>query len=294
MRISTAFQYETAMRDVATAQERYIETQRQVSTGKKLNVPSDDPVGAATVLIIGSLQSAIGQYKKNIGTAKGYLGFTDGALEGSSTVMKRAYELAVRGATGTVDQTGREGMVREIDELQKRLVALGNTRGPSGQYIFAGQSTDVQPFTVSISGVSFNGDANDVLIEAGPGQTVTANVSAGQTLTDAYNALESLKNNLIGGNTGAISGVDITALQNSDATLNRLRGTVGARLQTVDALQSDHDRRTEELTSRASDIQDIDFSEAVMKFRLAETAYQAALGAASQGFRLSLMDFIRG
>jgi flagellar hook-associated protein 3 FlgL len=145
---------------------------------------------------------------------------------------------------------------------------------------------------VTTGGLNYHGDANEILIESGPGSTMASNVPGGQLFTDAYAALESLKNNLQSGNPGAIGGVDIAALQSTLATINNVRGTVGARLQAIEKIDADHNRRIDDFSAQISDVEDIDISEAVMKFRLAETAYQAALGAASQGFRLSLVDFL--
>ena len=110
----------------------------------------------------------------------------------------------------------------------------------------------------------------------------------------AYDRLETLKNSLIGGNVGAISGVSITELQDSQRQFSHARGVVGTKMKRVDDLTRDMDRRKDDLTQGISDVEEIDLSQAVMDYQLAQTAYQAALSVASQGFGLSLMDFIRG
>ncbi len=294
MRISTGYQFDTYTRDVSRAFERYIETQRQVATGKKLLQPSDDPLGTSFVLNYRKLKNGIEQYQENLLTAKGYLGFTEEALGETGTIMRRAYQLAVQGANGATDQTGREGMIRELSEMQRRLVELGNTRGPSNQYVFAGQKSDARPFSVSGSSLVFSGDDLDVVVETGPGQTMPINTPAGALFTDAHVAIENLKSNLQGGNPGAISGLDIPALQDSLQAFTNARGVVGARLRSVEDLDVDFSRRLDEFTKQISDVEDVDLTQAVTDFRLAETAYQAALQVAGQGFRLSLMDFIRG
>jgi len=69
---------------------------------------------------------------------------------------------------------------------------------------------------------------------------------------------------------------------------------VGARLRTVDDLTERYIRMSDEFTKHISDVEEVDVDQAIMQYRLAETAYTAALQVASQGFRLSLMDFIRG
>ncbi len=294
MRISTAYQYDTYSRDIARAQQSYLKFQRQVSTGKRINSPSDDPFGTGTILNLGSLRDATTQYTKNLQSGKTFMSFTESALGEVVTGLRRAYQLAVGGANGATDQTGREGMVQEIGQIQKRLLDLANTKGAQGQYIFAGQTANQQPLTL-VGGVpQVNGGNTDVIIESSPGQTIQINSIVAQKMADAYNQLESLKQHLNSGDTGALSGVDIPTLQASMDLFNTERGKVGAKLQEVETGLSMMQRRSDEFTQAISDTEEVDMADAIMKYQAAETAYTAALNVASQGFRLSLMDFING
>lgn len=293
MRISTPYQYGTYSSDVARAQERYVSLQRQVSTGKRINVLSDDPLGMASVISLRHLQEGLGQYQKNLTAAKGQLGLAEASLGEAQTLMRRSYELAVSGANGATDPQARSAMVSELNEIQKRLLDLGNTQGSNGQYLFGGQITDVKPFTVDTSGLVYNGDDLDRMVEAAPGEILVSSVPARQIVTDAYAAIESLKTHLQGDH-NAISGVDIPALQESLRDINGLRGVVGARLGSVEQWMNDHARRGDEFAVNISDIEEVDITEAIVQYQMAETAYGAALQVASQGFRLSLMDFIQG
>lgn len=293
MRVSTPYQYGTYSSDVARAQERYIGLQRQVATGKRLNSLSDDPLGLASVLSLKHLREGLGQYQKNLTAAKGQLGLAEASLGEAHTLVRRSYELAVSGANGATDPKARLAMVSELNEIQKRLVDLGNTQGSNGQYLFGGQMTDQKPFTIDTTGLVFNGDDFDRVVETAPGEVLVASVPARQVITDAYAAIESLKTHLQGDH-NAISGVDLPALQSSLDAFNGLRGVVGARLGSVEQWMNDHARRGDELTSSISDIEEVDITEAIVQYQMAETAYSAALQVASQGFRLSLMDFIQG
>lgn len=294
MRISSNFQYESYKAQVAGALERYTEAQLQVSSGKRLNKPSDDPLGSGILLSYSKLRASIEQYGKNVSAAEGYLGFTETALGELTTLTRRAYEFAVRSANGATDQAGRQGMVTEVEEIQRRLIDLGNSRGPQNQFIFAGHSTKTQPFALGPSGITFSGDNNAYTVEVGPNQLLAANLPGEDLFTGLYNALESLKTNLQGGNLGALSGQDIPELQNQLDSIAQLRGVVGSRLNTISNLKVEHTRRIDELTARSADIEEVDMTDAVVKLRVAETAYHAALATVSQGFGLSLIDFIQG
>ncbi|MBX3119896.1 MAG: flagellar hook-associated protein FlgL [Fimbriimonadaceae bacterium] len=293
MRISTAYQYETYSRDIAKAQESYLAAQRAVTTGKRVNQPSDDPFGTGNILKLGNMRDASNQYMKNLQTGATFMKFTESALEETVTGLRRAYQLAVSGANGATDQTSRVGMVEEIQQIQKRLLDTANSRGPNGKYLFAGQTSDQQPLTLVGGVVQVNGGNTQVFVESAPGQTIQINSVVAQKMADAYNNLEELKNHLTSGDTGALSGIDIPALQGAMDGFNYERGKVGAKLKEVETGLAMMQRRSDEFTKAISDTEEVDMAEAIMKYQAAETAYTAALNVASQGFRLSLMDFIQ-
>lgn len=294
MRISTAYQFDSYTNDIRLAQERLADAERQVSSGKRIETPSDDPLGTSRALSMRSYKSVTEQYQKNLQTAKGFLGYTESALSSTYDGVRRAYTLAVSGANSSTDQAGRNAMAQEITDIQARLVQQANTRGPSGQYIFAGQKTNAVPYTVSGTTVTYNGDANPMQVEVGAGEVMQVNTIPEPMFSDIYNKLETLKNNLLGGNVGAISGTSINDMQGAMDTVSAERGKIGANLRKIDDYTSQYTRRVDDLTQGISDIEEVDISQAIMKYQLAQTTYQGALNVASQGFRLSLMDFIRG
>jgi flagellar hook-associated protein 3 FlgL len=294
MRISTAYQFDMYSNDIRVAQERLAAAGRQVSTGKRIEKASDDPLGASRMLSMKSYKAATEQYSANLNVAKGVLGYTEEALSSVYDGLKRAYTLAVQGANSPTDQEGRNAMAQEIRSIQDRLVQQSNTRGPSGQYIFAGQKNGTVPYTVSGNTLAFSGDTKAVLVEASPQETMQVNTVAEPMMTDIYNKLETLRNNLLGGNVGAISGVGINDMQAAMQSVSAERGQVGAKLRKVQDYSDQYTRRVDDLTQGISDIEEVDISEAIMKYQAAQSTYQGALTVASKGFQLSLMDFIRG
>jgi flagellar hook-associated protein 3 FlgL len=210
-----------------------------------------------------------------------------------STLLKRVNELAVSGANAATDQVGREAMVSELTEIQRRLVDLGNATGPNDAHLFSGQMTDTKPFAVASGAVTYNGDGNDLTAEISPTDTIAYNVQLGTLLPTVYGQLEQLKNDLQGGNTGAISGVDIPNVQVAIRSFDQLRGRIGTSIQSATQAIDHNQRRMDDLTSRISDVEDVDMSEAIIQYKTAETAYQAAMQTVSLGSQLTLMDFLR-
>lgn len=292
-RISTAYQFDTYASDIRRASESYFDAQRRVSSGKRIERMSDDPLGASLSLNMKTLKKGIEGYASNLKLAKGVLGTSEQALSEVSDMLKRANTLALSGANAATDQNARTAMIQEIDAIQSRLVTLGNSRGPSGQYVFSGQKNDTPPFTTSGSGIQYNGDHNNIAIETDPTATMPITTQGDPLFTDIYNRLETLKTNLAGGNIGGITGVSIAEIQNSQKSVDAARGQVGIRLSTIQTMLDHYDRRTDELTTGISDIEDVDMSDAIVRYQQTMTAYQAALQVASKGYSLSLMDFIR-
>jgi flagellar hook-associated protein 3 FlgL len=293
MRISTSQQFHHYSTSIAETQGRYLDIQRQLASGKRISSISDDPAGTSMSVSLHALKSAAERYTKNLEYGQSFLKFTENSIGDTNDLMRRAYELAVRGANDATDQKAREGMIHEVNELQRRLIDLGNSRGPNGAYLFAGQMTNTKPFTFALGVPSYQGDQNPLVIEHAAGETLQVNSDADTLYLDAWNRLESLKANLQGGNAGAISGIDIPALQQTLEDLTYERGRIGAKLESVTTYLNDYERRIEEFSAAASQIEDVDMSEAIVEYRMAENAYQAALSVTSNGFQLSLLDYIR-
>jgi flagellar hook-associated protein 3 FlgL len=293
MRIGFNQQYDAFRANLNRTQSRYFDAQRSLTTGRRINAPGDDPLGTAVSLSMRSFRAAAEQFGKNLHQAKAQLGFAESALDEVGKTMKRSYELALAGANGATTQEGREGMIREVEQAQKRLLDLANSRGHSGQYIFAGQRSDARPFTVENGALAYHGDDLDVLVEIGPGETMAVNLRARTPFQEAYAQLEDLKTSLQGGNVSRLSDVVIPGIQGAQKRFTEERGSLGARLRLVEENQQHHARRIDELTKGLSEIEDVDMADAILQFKMAETAYHAALQTVTQASRMSLMDFMR-
>ena len=294
MRVSTNFQFESYANKVSDAKSRYFEAQQRVTTGKKYATVSEDPIAALGSLSAKSLRSRLEQLTKNLIVAQEFAGTTEGVLDEAGQLAQRAYVLAIQGASDSTTQPSRDAMATEIASIQKRLVDLGNTQASGGRYIFAGQSSDTKPFSEASGVLTFNADDLPVQVEIRPSETMRANLSNASTyFGNVYAALESLKTNLASGNTQLISEGDIANLQASIDATNIARGQSGVKFQEIQRLRAEGERRVDELTIAISDNEDIDLADAITQMQQAETAYTAALQVAGQGFRLSLMDFLR-
>jgi flagellar hook-associated protein 3 FlgL len=294
MRISTSQTFFTNLTNIRQAQSRYVKAQQQVTTGRRFERLSEDPLAGQQVLNARRLRQRIEQFDANLRHADEYTGLTETTLGEVSNLLQRAHVLAINGANDTNDGNAREAMATEIQEIQRRLVDLGNTRSTTGGYIFSGQDSKTEAFVVSGSTLTYQGDDLPVSIEHRAGETLRINLQNAETVwSQAYTSLENLKNHLRSGQSSLISDTDVPALQAARQVVDQARGDAGIRAKTVAFQREQNQRRMDELTATIGEAQDVDLAEAISRLNLAETAYTAALQTTARGSQLSLMDFLR-
>ncbi len=238
MRISTAYLFDQNLSAMLTQQAELGKTQLQISTGKKILNPSDDPVGAVEILNLQREINLSEQYLTNADKAENNLTLEEGVLDSSVNILQRIHELSVQGLNDTNSQSDRRAIAQEITQLNDQLLSLANTQDSSGNYLFSGYKSDTQPYT-SI-GASYAGDSGQRNLQVGAGVLVATNdpgnmvFEAGhvQTNVDSSAAADSIltitqvgKNNTI----PAGSTLDV----NFNPGTNTLTVTMGALTQTV-------------------------------------------------------------
>jgi flagellar hook-associated protein 3 FlgL len=172
MRISTFWMQQSAVNAMLDQQAQVSHTQLEVSTGRRILSPSDDPAGASRALSLTHADAANSQYQRNIDSANARLGNEDQTLSSVSDLLGRVRTLALEGANGSLDSGDRQNIATEIRQRLSQLVALGNTKDANGEYIFAGNATKTQPFVQSAGGVTYAGDQGQRSIAIAPGQTI--------------------------------------------------------------------------------------------------------------------------
>lgn len=141
MRVSLRNQYSSFLSNLHDSQSRLMELNQQSSSQKRINKPSDDPVGASRILDYRASIGTIDQYRANIDTAKGWLGLADETMLQTSAVLTRIKGLAEQSATGTMTAADRNATGYEVRQLFQQLMNLANTRY-EGNSIFGGHKFD--------------------------------------------------------------------------------------------------------------------------------------------------------
>ena len=293
MRVGDAFRYDGLSAAIRSATDRVQAAQERALTGRRIQTPSDDASGTRQLIGIGGLRSGIAGYTRNLDVAKSVLASSEAAYSDLGDLAQSARTLAIQGATSAMDPAARESIADGIGSLKERLVALGNSQAPDGRYLFGGQVTDQKPFSVDAQGtIAYGGNLVVPTAESGPGETVKVGETGG-AISTLYARLTKLQEGLRSGDTSSISHDRIAEIGDSFDALASAQADVGRRMNAVDAAKATHERRDTELSTRASEVGEVDYATAIVDYTAAQSAYQAALQVASKGFSTGLMDFIR-
>jgi flagellar hook-associated protein 3 FlgL len=146
MRITQNMMSSIFMRNMQKQAEALLQRQEQLATQKRINRPSDDPIGIGRVLNGRSMLSAIDQYTENIRQGKTRLEMTDQTLAMAGDLVKQARRIAEEKSGAEISASEREFAAGQIKEIYDQVLQLANSKH-GGRYMFAGNLTDTAPFT---------------------------------------------------------------------------------------------------------------------------------------------------
>jgi len=127
--------------------------QEQLSTGKRLLRPSDDPVDVANALQLRTKVKQLNQFTENMNDGASFMQISDTAMMSIDDILQRLRELALQASSDTMSAKERLFIAREVEQLTRQFVALTNSMH-KGDYIFAGTQTKIMPFPVEGSSAS--------------------------------------------------------------------------------------------------------------------------------------------
>jgi flagellar hook-associated protein 3 FlgL len=299
MRITEGIISGRNLADLQRANAAVAKASMQVSTGNRLQRPSDDPQAVQKALNLRGDLAATAQYMDTASASQGWAQATDDALSDINDVLQRAREAVVQGGNGTMSQKDRNDIATQIDQLIGQAKASGNATF-DGQYIFAGQKTDTAPYDPD-GADTYNGDTGSIVRTIGPGVSVQLNGSTGSVLGNgsdgkALQVLRDIAAHLRGGtaaDTNALRTSDLSAIDASMADVSTARAEAGAlsnRLTTAANRLTDLQTSTEKVRSG---VEYVDLAEAISTLSSQQAVYQAALQATGSSLsQRTLMDFL--
>lgn len=314
MRISTQMMYEQNMRGITNSQSKWLAYGEQMSTGLRVNRPSDDPIAASQAVVVSQAQQQNEQYKTARTFANQKVSLEESVLSQVTTAVTAAQTSVVKAGNGSLSDDDRASMATELQGIRDQLMNLANSTDGNGRYIFGGYKTSDAPFDTTNG--AYNGgteaitqkvDSARTMVIAHTGTQVFDSISsnavkepdgsASQTnvfeiLDDAIAALKVPVSDDEAAKATSTAALDKAnrGLRNSLNNVLTVRAELGTQLDELDKLDALGDDRSLNLTQQMSDLVNVDWSSAISSYTMQQTALQASYKAFSDMQGMSLFQ----
>lgn len=300
MRISTNSFFDLNSKRLSDVQSQMDKIAQQVSSGRKILTPADDPVGAGQALEVQQSQSINAQYAKNRSALQNTLGIVDGTLSSITDTLQSIHEQVISAGNGSYSATELAGIATALQGQRDQLLSLANTSDGAGHYLFAGNQTNTRPFVEVSASVSYQGVDSQSQVQVDTSRTMAMSVS-GQALfgssADIFAQLNTTIATLNDPNADpnqqqavlkALGDSYSQTLQN----VTTAQADVGIRLQQLDALDTLGSSRDLTYSQALSRLQDVNYNQALSDLSRQQLALQAAQKTFMQISNLSLFNYM--
>jgi flagellar hook-associated protein 3 FlgL len=288
-----------SMVNLQSSLSRLARTQEQLSTGRVINRPSDDPVGTTSAMRLRSSLAQVAQHQRNAEDGAGWLQMVDTTLTGSTEILRRAKELGIQAVNGSNGPAAMAALGQEVSRLRDALLSAANTTY-LGRPIFGGVTTGTKAYDQEGNYVGTSGGGvmrtiatgDRVRVDQDAATAFGPNTPGTPPTGDVFADLAQLAADLTAGNVGGIrDGLD--ALDGGLERMTAALADVGTRANRLDrAIQTAKDSTLTQ-TRSLTEVENVDLASATVELKMQEVAYQAALGATSRVIQPSLLDFLR-
>ena len=311
MRVSTSTSYESGIAALNRQQAAQVKTLEQISSGRRMLTPSENPANYVRALDVSQAQSANAQYASNRQQVLSGLGMLEATFGDVTNLLQNTQELTIYAGNGTLTDSGRKAIATELRGNLDELLSLANRMDGNGQYLFSGYQGTTRPFADTGSGIQYSGVEGQRLVQVSSSRQLEANESGREgferipaaaggyqsmfkTLGDLITLLETPVPDAAG-RTALAGGLAMAQTDLSSALDNVLRvhASVGTRMKEIGTLDAAGEEQNIQYQQRLSDLRDVDYAKAISEL----TQQQAYLEATQKAFLkvqgLSLFDYIR-
>ena len=285
------------LNDVWQSQTAAQTAMEEIATGRRVNMPSDDPAAFAADIQNQADQSQVDQYLQNTTSLEGMFQTADSTLSSVVTSLNQAISLGTQGANGTLSLSDQQALALQVQAIQAQMVQLGNT-SYQGNYIFAGTATTTKPFVLDptqASGVTYNGNSGTNSVQIADGRSLQTNVPGSQIFLgsggNVMQSLQQLVTALNSGDTTAI-GTATTAVDTALSYVSQQREFYGSAVQALTSNQAFLQQEQVNLKSQETALVGADMAKAATDLAQATTTHDAALAALAKVIPTSLLDYL--
>ena len=298
--------FDNASKQLGSIQSSLAKTQTQLSTGKQINRPSDAPDKSSLITRLQSEMTRQASYQGNLNAVNVRLQAEETALRNTSNVMYRFKELAVQAANDTLSTADRNTLSFEMIQLREQILSMANSQDSNGNYLFAGSRVAQQPFGEDAKGrVVYQGDQSRMLVPVGDNRQMNLNIPGSDVFVRLVR--DDDKGNKIGVGffqalsdmVDAVKNTDRPNIQRGIKELDRMQqgisdasAQLGTDMNVVDSQGGVLDEITLRLKTTLSDVQDLDYTEAITKMNKDQLALESAQSTFAKISKLSLFNYI--
>jgi len=319
MRVSTSLIFTSGKQGIQERQFDLYKAQNQMSTGRRVLTPADDPIAASEALKVEQSKGVTTQMLENQNNALSSLTFLEGTLGSVNNELDAIFARASDAGNTNYSASDRGMLAAELKKRMQNLIGLANTQDGTGLYVFAGFKSTTQPFQnnpgatqpYALGGgtlVSYNGDAGQQSLLV----SQSAEMAISENGLDVFMRIKDASGNVVGRSMfdslqnmidilDPTSGVPYTAgaynqaigdLRSAISHVANVRATVGARQNSLETLIEGSKDRNLQYTQRLSDLQDLDYTEAISRFANYKVQLEAAQTTFKQISQLSLFNIL--
>lgn len=300
MRISTQMMYQQNMRGITNSQAEWMKFGEQMSTGKRVLNPSDDPIAASQAVVLSQAQAQNSQYTLARTFATQKVSLEENVLNQVTTAIQTAQEKIVSAGNGTLSDDDRASLATDLQGIRDQLMNLANSTDGNGRYIFGGYKTESAPFAQAdgaysggTTNVTQQVDASRTMVIGHTGDKVFASLTSnavpepagGTQEKNLFKMLDSaiaeLKIPIAGDDVAkekAAAAIDKTnrGLKNSLNNVLSVRAELGTQLSELSSLDSLGADRALGQTQQMSNLVDVDWNAAISSYVMQQAALQAS------------------
>jgi flagellar hook-associated protein 3 FlgL len=276
-------------------------TQAELTSGKSISEPSDNPVGTSQAIALQSALDGLGAYEKSAQDGVSRANTASSALASIDSQVQRVRELVLQGANGTNSASDLQAIADEVAQLTEGIKQSANAQY-DGQYVFSGTMTSTVPYPQGAED-EFRGNTSPVARAIGPGSTVNVafNLSSalgnGQGSGDGklLDTLRTITEHLRSGSPEAVEALRTTDLSSLDSNLNTLtdvQAEAGAVTDQINLALSRISSLQTATTEQLSGVVDANIAKVSMEYSNEHAAFEAALHAGASIVQTSLLDFL--
>lgn len=323
MRVTNSMLSKSFLRDLNRNQNNLKKINNQLSSGKEISRPSDNPYKAARSMQLSSDIKAAIQYNENIKDTTNWLDTTDTALQQLEKSFQRIRELMVAGGNAAYGSDEKKAIKDEINEKVNEIAQILNTNF-DGKYIFGGTKVNSKPVAVQADGTTGNNKlyysssdgtiiadpstsnememlASGLIVEISQGVTMKYNVSSTEILefgegankVNVMNLLTDITNSLDSEDSSEVTGNLLSQMDSTISNLLKIMSEVGAKQNRMEAAATQNEDQILNLKDVLSKTEDIDFAEKTIEATVAQTVYMASLQVSARIIQPTLLDFLR-